>query len=192
MLNTELSDLDSPRGRLQQASAKLFKEKGFSKTTVRDIAATVGIQSGSIFHHFKNKEQILKTVIVDAILRVLIPMREILSSEDNIEDKFRSLILCELNAIHNEQLDGFRLMISEWRSLNEENRQEILVLRDEYEKIWLEVLLLAYQQKLVTIEGFYLRGFVRGALIETSNWYKADGNLTLDELADKLSSAFLS
>jgi len=190
--NIELTDLNSPRGRLQQASAKLFKEKGFAKTTVRDIAASIGIQSGSIFHHFKNKEQILKTVIIDAILRVLAPMKEALSTTNNIEEQFNNLIQCELNAIHDEQLDGFRLMVSEWRSLNDENRNEILILRDEYEQIWLEILSLAFKKGLVNIEGFYLRGFIRGALIETSNWYKPEGNLSLNDLATKLSAAFLN
>mgnify|MGYP000017613377 CR=1 FL=1 len=192
MQHTELTDLNSPRGRLQQASAKLFKEKGFSKTTVRDIAAAVGIQSGSIFHHFKNKEQILKTVIVDAILRVLSPMKDVLSSTSNVEDQFNRLIECELKAIHDEQLDGFRLMLSEWRSLNEENRKEILILRDEYEKIWLDILTLAFEKGFVNIEAFYLRGFIRGALIETSNWYHPDGSLSLTDLAKKLSAAFLN
>ncbi len=192
MHNTKLTDLNSARGRLQQASAKLFKEKGFAKTTVRDIAAAVGIQSGSIFHHFKNKEQILKAVIVDAILRVLTQMKEVLSTSENIEEQFKHLIHCELNAIHDDKLDGFRLMVSEWRSLNDDNRNEILTLRDEYEDIWLAVLTTAYQKNLVTIESFYLRGFVRGALIETTNWYKKNGNLSLDDLAIKLSSAFLN
>ncbi len=192
MHNIELTDLNSPRGRLQQASAKLFKEKGFAKTTVRDIAACVGIQSGSIFHHFKNKEQILKTVIVEAILRVMAPMKYVLSTTNSIEEQLNSLILCELNAIHDDQLDGFRLMLSEWRSLNDENRKEILILRDEYEQIWLEILSLAFQKGLVNIEGFYLRGFIRGALIETSNWYKSDGDLSLEDLAEKLSAAFLN
>lgn len=191
MYNKELTDIDSPKGRLQQASAKLFKEKGFAKTTVRDIAAAVGIQSGSIFHHFNNKEQILKTVIVDAILRVLAPMKEILSASQDIEQQFKCLILCELNAIHDEQLDGFRLMVSEWRSLSDENRDEILTLREEYEQIWLEILTLAQQNGLVHIESFYLRGFIRGALIETSNWYKPNGNLSLEDLATKLLAAFL-
>lgn len=192
MHDIELTDLNSPRGRLQQASAKLFKEKGFAKTTVRDIAASVGIQSGSIFHHFKNKEQILKTVIIDAILRVLTPMKEILSSDCAIEVQFRRIIQCELNAIHDENLDGFRLMLSEWRSLNEENRAEILILRDEYEKIWLEILTSAYQQGIVNIESFYLRGFIRGSLIETSNWFKPNGDLSLDDLSAKLSAAFIN
>jgi len=37
---------DSPRGRLLSAAAHLFRDKGFDRTTVRDIAASVGIMRG--------------------------------------------------------------------------------------------------------------------------------------------------
>ena len=189
---SDLVDLNSARGRLQQAAAKLFKEKGYSQTTVRDIAAAVGIQSGSIFHHFKNKEQILKTVIIDAILRVLSSMEEALSSTNNVDEQLESLVFCELQAIHNELLDGFKLMMSEWRSLSEANQKEILTLREQYEEIWLGILASAYQAKRVKVESFYLRGFIRGALIETSNWYKVSGCLSLKQLSHMMMTAFIS
>ena len=48
-----LTDPESARGKLQQTAAHLFRNKGFERTTVRDLASAVGIQSGSIFHHFK-------------------------------------------------------------------------------------------------------------------------------------------
>ncbi len=34
---------------------------------MRDLAAAVGIQSGSLFHHFRTKEEILKAVMVETI-----------------------------------------------------------------------------------------------------------------------------
>ena len=45
----ELTDPDSARGKLLQTAAHLFRNKGFERTTVRDLAGAVGIQSGSIF-----------------------------------------------------------------------------------------------------------------------------------------------
>ncbi len=187
----ELVDLNSARGRLQQAAASLFKAKGYSKTTVRDIAAKVGIQSGSIFHHFKNKEQILQCVMADSILRVLSSMQASLAVTSDLTSQLECLILCELQAIHDEQLSGFRLLILEWRSLNESNQQKILILRDRYEKVWDEILDKAYQAGLVNIESFYLRAFIRGALIETSNWYQVSGSVSLEALAHKLMNAFI-
>jgi len=188
----ELIDLNSPRGRLQQIAAGLFKEKGFSRTTVRDIAAKVGIQSGSIFHHFKNKEQILQSVMNDAILRVMTSMQQKLAETTNTSEQLYCLVLCELEAIHDEQLAGFQLLISEWRSLNDENQQKILKLRQQYELLWLNALDQAQHENLVNVDSFYLRGFIRGALIETGSWYKLDGDVTLETLAQKLILAFVS
>lgn len=54
----QLTDPDSARGKLLQTAAHLFRNKGFERTTVRDLASAVGIQSGSIFHHFKSKDEI--------------------------------------------------------------------------------------------------------------------------------------
>jgi len=192
MQNIELTDVNSPRGRLQQASATLFKEKGFAKTTVRDIAAVIGIQSGSIFHHFKNKEQILQSVMNDAILTVMASMQNNLSEITDTSEQLFCLVLCELEAIHDEQLAGFQLLVSEWRSLNKENQQKILELREQYESLWITVLDKAQQEKLVNVDSFYLRGFIRGALIETGNWYKLGGEVTLETLAQKLITAFVS
>ncbi|MEC4724707.1 TetR/AcrR family transcriptional regulator [Shewanella sp. D64] len=182
----DLVDLLSARGRLQQASASLFKAKGYSQTTVRDIAAKVGIQSGSIFHHFKNKEQILVSVMADSVLRVLLSMESGLAIATSTKDKISCLIQCELNAIHDEELAGFRLLISEWRSLSGDNQKKILCLRDRYEAIWSQVLNNAQSEGLIHTESFYLRGFIRGATIETCNWYKPSGSVSLAALTDKL------
>src|SRR5699024_6491414 len=54
---------DSPRGKLLSAAARLFRDQGFDRTTVRDIAREVGLQSGSNFHHFATKEDILQRVM---------------------------------------------------------------------------------------------------------------------------------
>lgn len=184
-------DLNSARGRLQQAAARLFKAKGYSRTTVRDIAAGVGIQSGSIFHHFKNKEAILVSVMTDAILRVLSSMQSALSATMDVSERLEWLIRCELRAIHDEELAGFQLLVLEWRSLSEANQRKILALRDHYEAIWEQILTKAYRERLVNTESFYLRAFIRGALIETSNWYQPSGSVSLEELAHKLMIAFL-
>jgi hypothetical protein len=44
------------RHQLLTAAARLFREKGFDATSTRDIAAAVGMHSGSPFYHFKSKD----------------------------------------------------------------------------------------------------------------------------------------
>ena len=46
-------------------SMKLFHEKGFDKTSMQEIVDASGVSKGSIFHHFRSKEEILTAVIVN-------------------------------------------------------------------------------------------------------------------------------
>ena len=64
----KITDPLSSKGKLLVAAAKLFRQKGYEKTTVRDLAAALGIQSGSLFYHYKKKEAILKAVMQDTIV----------------------------------------------------------------------------------------------------------------------------
>ena len=46
-----------------QKSLELFGTKGYSGTSVRDVAKAVGLQQGALYNHFKNKDHILETLI---------------------------------------------------------------------------------------------------------------------------------
>ena len=62
---------ESRRNELIAKSARLFREKGYDKTTVRDIAAAVGMQAGSWFYHFKTKQDILVAIMEQGMARSL-------------------------------------------------------------------------------------------------------------------------
>ncbi|MFA7280499.1 MAG: helix-turn-helix domain-containing protein, partial [Sterolibacterium sp.] len=55
------------RAELVRAAGRLFREQGYEATTIRDIAAAVGMRSGSPFYHFKSKEDMLKTVVLEGM-----------------------------------------------------------------------------------------------------------------------------
>ena len=48
--------------KIMEASLRLFSEKGFKGTSIREIAKTVGIKGSSIYNHFSSKEDILKSL----------------------------------------------------------------------------------------------------------------------------------
>src|SRR5688572_32250789 len=55
------------RGELLRSAARLFRRKGFDATSTRDIAAAVGMQSGSPFYHFKSKGALLYAVMEEGM-----------------------------------------------------------------------------------------------------------------------------
>lgn len=51
------------RARVIQAAAQLFAEKGYHRTTTRDIAAVADVAEGTIFNYFESKEGLLMTLV---------------------------------------------------------------------------------------------------------------------------------
>lgn len=182
---------DSPRGRVLRAAAYLFRTQGYERTTVRDLAAIIGIQSGSIFHHFKTKEDILCAVMEEAIRFNHARLVEALGRASTDTDRLRALILGELAAINGDTGDAMAVLVYEWTALSEANQKKLLSMRDAYEQLWLDVLTALHQAGKIPVEPFILRRLLAGAIGWTLHWYKRQGPMTLDQLADKVQALVL-
>ncbi len=177
-----VSDPAGARGRLLHEAAKLFRDKGYERTTVRDLAAAVGIQSGSLFHHFRTKEEILKAVMVETIRLNTALIQAAVDAASTHRDKLQALIRAELESINGQTGEAMAVLVFEWRSLSEESQAYVLELRDIYEQLWLDVLETLRQDGVLAADPFVVRRMLTGALSWTVTWYRPDGGLTLDDL----------
>jgi AcrR family transcriptional regulator len=181
----QVTDPESPRGKLLQEAARLFRRKGYERTTVRDLANAVGIQSGSIFHHFKSKEEILRSVMEETVIYNTALLRAALSEASDLRERVLALIRGELQSIMGGTGEAMAVLVYEWRSLSEDGKAQVLALRDQYEQVWLGVLEEARAAGYVQNDPFILRRFLTGALSWTTTWYRPDGPMTLDSLAEE-------
>lgn len=174
------------------AASRLFASKGFSGTTVRDIAAEVGILSGSIFHHFHNKEEILFEVMAGIIRLALERLEHDLGAASTLKEELQALIHCELQSIHDRSGAGFQVLGREWRHLAAESQTKILELRDRYNALWLERVGRAREAGLHASDSHLLRHFLRGAIVDTHTWYEPRGRASLAELEEELYRTFFA
>ncbi|TKV67784.1 TetR/AcrR family transcriptional regulator [Marinobacter panjinensis] len=181
-----VSDPASARGRLLHEAARLFRDKGYERTTVRDLAAAVGIQSGSLFHHFRTKEEILKAVMVETIRLNTALMQAAVDAATTHRDKLQALVRAELESINGQTGEAMAVLVFEWRSLSEASQAYVLELRDIYEQLWLDVLEELRKQGVLAADPFVVRRMLTGALSWTVTWYRPDGGLTLDDLTEQV------
>jgi AcrR family transcriptional regulator len=81
------------------AATRRFAEYGFEATTVRQIADDVSILSGSLYHHFATKEEILEEIVRDAILKMRDDAQRIAALSIDAEQRLVALIMIELNRL---------------------------------------------------------------------------------------------
>lgn len=181
--SNRITDPQSAKGRLMRAAAHLFKTKGYERTTVRELGAAVGIQSGSLFHHFKSKEDILLGVMEETIIINMARMHEALSQANSSENSLLALIQCELDSVHTDTGEAMSVLVYEWRSLKQDKQKYILQLRDEYETLWLNTIKQSIAEGKIDQDPFILRRLLAGAIGWTTTWYRPDGDLSLEALA---------
>ena len=181
-----VSDPAGARGRLLTEAARLFRDKGYERTTVRDLAAAVGIQSGSLFHHFRSKEEILKAVMVETIRLNTAIMQQAVEEAQTDREKLRALIFSELESIIGQTGEAMAVLVFEWRSLSQPAQAEVLELRDIYEQLWLDVLGALFRKGILRADPFVVRRMLTGALSWTVTWYRPDGGMTLSDLTDQV------
>lgn len=175
---------DTARGRLLRGAAYLFHKQGFDKTTVRELAQFIGIQSGSLFHHFKSKDDILEAVMEQAIIYNLAQMHSAVESSDQPIEQLRALIKAEINSITGDTGAAMAVLVHEWSRLPKTRQDYLLGMRKEYEQIWLDVFEQLKAAGKIKHDAFLWRRLLGGAISWMVTWYKPNGKVKLDEMVD--------
>ncbi len=175
---------DSPRGRVLRAAAFLFHKQGYARTTVRELAQVIGIQSGSLFHHFKSKDDILCAVMEEALIYNLKQMHDAIAKGQNAEERLKGLIQTELNSLHGNTSKAMAVLVYEWNAISNEQQKPLLEIRNEYEGLWLGVLDDLKKQGKIKHDTFIWRRLISGSTFGTALWYKSNGSLTLEGLTE--------
>ena len=175
---------DTPRGRLLLGAAYLFHKQGYAKTTVRELAQFIGIQSGSLFHHFKTKDDILAHVMEQTIIYNHACLENAIQCSHDPEQQLKELIRAELQAISGDTGSAMAVLVYEWFALSPENQQKLLKLRNDYEGIWLNVIQTLHDQGKIKHDPFIWRRLIGGSIAWTVTWYNVDGKLSLDQLTN--------
>jgi len=182
---------ENRRDELVRVSARLFRERGFDGTTIRDIADAVGMRSGSPFYHFKTKQDILAAVMEEG-LRAGLPAAEAIAAADlPPRAKFRQLVRAHLEIVLGEGHDFIPVLLYDWRSLTPELRERVQILRDRYDRLWQDVVDELATAGLLQAEGPVSRLLLMGAVNYTALWYKPGQGLNLDQIADEAVAMFL-
>lgn len=167
-------------------ASRLMSEKGYKGASLQEIADLVGIHKSTLFHYFKNKEELLLSVLRIAIEDVTKNLNLILEDDSlSPQEKLKSAITNHLNLLVKYKYN-VNVYHSEIRFLSDEKRKEYLETRKYYascfEQIVNEIkggdsgLFEGLDSKIVTFG-------ILGMSNWTIKWLSGSGRLSTDEVA---------
>ena len=121
-----------------QTAAELFKEKGYSAVTMRDLAKAMGIKAASLYNHINSKQDILKDIIISLAEEFTQGMRGIQAANVNAIDKLKLIVALHVD-ITSRNTYGMASLNNDWMHL-EEQLNYYLELRHNYEDNFRDIL----------------------------------------------------
>ena len=176
---------------ITETAAKLFRKNGYIGTTMRDLAAELGIEAASIYHHVKSKEELLETICFDMANKFILNAKEINDIYFNAEEKLRLAIKLHIETITLNQNQS-AVFLQEWRNLSEPNLSKFKMLRDQYENQFTTIIIDGENEDIF---DFVDKKFAVLSILSTINfvneWYNPEGKMNAAEIAEKLSNFIL-
>ena len=175
------------REELLAIAARLFAEKGFRNTTVRDIADAAGILSGSLYHHFDSKESMVDEILSSFQEELFGHYEEILASGDDARTKLERAVLVSFDTIDRQHYQvaifqndaAYLLTFDRFAYLGERNKQS--------RAVWLTLLQDGVDAGVLRddldLELTYR--FIRDTVWVAVSWYRPGGRRTHTEIAQQ-------
>jgi len=114
-------------------AAQLFKEKGYSAVTMRDIAQAMDIKAASLYNHIKSKQEILVLIIIEIAEEFTNVMNEIVSSEISAIEKIENVIQLHID-ITLRNSDALACLNNDWMHLTDQELTYFIKMREDYEQ----------------------------------------------------------
>ena len=173
-----------------RVATRLFVEKGFEKTSIRDIAEAGKMNSSGLYYYFEDKEAILYTILIEIMDESLARMQEIANRDVPLKEKIYSAIDLHTD-IYGADPIRMALIAYNQKSLSAEHWDELRAKQREYSAIVRSFLAQLRDNGETadldpTLCTFALFGMIQSAYL----WYDPQGEVKPDELREMFARIF--
>jgi AcrR family transcriptional regulator len=170
--------------KIREAALRLFASKGYEATGIRDIAREAGVSVATLYGHMSNKQDLLVTIMEYGLVRLSEAARELVSASDDPVEQLAALVRLHV-WVHARRRQSAIVVDTELRSLTGDQLMHTRSLRDDYEKLWRDVVRRGNLEGCMDVPEPKLTSF---AILEmctgVSHWYRPDGELNLSYVCD--------
>ena len=168
------------------AAARIFREKGYHGTSVRDIAESVGLLKGSLYHYIRSKEELLARLFEGALEETIRELDEIAARDEPASDRLRAMVRAYALSV-TANLDSVALYLREWRSLPSPELARVRARRRSMRALFESVIAQgARRREFAAADAKVAALAMLGMVNWTYEWYRPRGRLRPEALADSL------
>ena len=172
-------------------ATELFREKGYSGSSMRDLASVVGIEPASIYSHVKSKEEILSRICFRLANQFMETMVEIEKENLAPDVKLKKLILAHVRVLSINHSASI-VFWNEWKHLTDPYLTDFREMKSEYEEKFTELIKRGIKEGYFKdIDPKFVAMTILSTLNGISHWYKPNGKQP-NQLGENLSEILIN
>jgi AcrR family transcriptional regulator len=177
------------KAKMLEAARRLFWEKGYNATSMRDIAVSYGCRPANIYNFFSDKEEILFEVLREEMEQIIIPIKHLEEDDGSSPiEQLKFIIQSHLKVTLSYRRSAKLLFDVALDSLSPDKRKTIIDLRDDYDRIIRKVIRRGMDAGYFPEMDVKLAGFMIASMItRTRIWFHPKKGVSVNELADFIS-----
>lgn len=169
---------------IMAVAAKLFREKGYMATTMDDIAAQLYITKPALYYYIKTKHDLLYEICETAINHLMERVAEIKDGGGSAEERLHHLVTWHVSAFSTNG-DIINVYLADEGELPPEKREYIRGRSREFEAVYRDLVReLVSEGTFREVDVAMAVRAISGMCNWLSNWYRSDGSMTAEEIAD--------
>jgi TetR/AcrR family transcriptional regulator, cholesterol catabolism regulator len=179
------------RERILEEAVKLFYERGFTGTTLDDIAAELGVTKPFIYTHFRGKVELLAALCKPTIELSLEAVANAAARTGTPTERLRHAITDFTKVVLHRQ-PNIAIYFREEKNLSPESLAEINALRRQFDHVLSDLLIEGAKSGEFEIQDHSLAALALGGMISWAyTWYRPAGRLTIEETAARMADMAL-
>jgi TetR/AcrR family transcriptional regulator, cholesterol catabolism regulator len=179
------------RRQIEDVASTLFSSRGYAATSMRDIAKALDLQGGSLYAHVPSKEAVLAAIVEEAAEDFHAAVRPIARRQGPAAQRLREMVAAHVRVVTGGR-ERAKVFLFEWTFLGPERREAVTSSRAAYQGYFEEVVAQGVAAgEFATPEPRLAAVFILSAMNAMAHWYRPDGALGPDELAEHYADLFL-
>ncbi len=186
MARIKSTENNSKREVIIKEASKLFKEKGFTATSMRDLAERVGVEAPSLYNHIQSKSELLKIICSNVGEKFAVKIAEVEQTKipaiEKVEKLLRFHIQEMINYYEEEYVSG-----REWRYLKDPYLSEYREQRRNYRKRFTAIIQEGIDQKEIKkLDANTAVLILLNAITSIDQWHRIVHKVSSKELEENI------
>ena len=189
-----MTDTAKPRReQILDSASRLFSERGYHATSMRDLAGELGMQGGSLYAHIASKEELLIEIVNQASRQFDEALFTLRGEPLRADEKLREAMFRHIRVVA-DNMDSATVFFHEWKHLSPEAYGRVTSWRDTIDGFYRELVTQGVQEGTfradldVKMTAYLILSAVNWAY----TWYRPGGSMSPREVADQFAEMLLS